>query len=120
MLNKYHEQIPNFGEVTQALGVGTQTVTVSPAEAAEAEKLIGWFRAVKTWREPVQRGRRMWDDHAFFQSLARQFGERKQLSPRQLGALKKMIKKYVEQLPEEAKELLPPPKRAGASVAEKT
>jgi DNA topoisomerase-1 len=120
MLNKYHEQIPNFDEVTQALGVGTQTVTVSPAEAAEAEKLIGWFRAVKTWREPVQRGRRMWDDHAFFQSLARQFGERKQLSPRQLGALKKMIKKYVEQLPEEAKELLPPPKRAGASVAEKT
>jgi DNA topoisomerase-1 len=116
MLNKYHEQIPDFAAIAQELGVAAQVVTVSPAEAAEAAKVLGWFRQVKTWREPVQRGRRTWDDKSFFDSLARQFGQRKQLSPRQLGALKKMIKKYAEQLPPEAKALIPPSK-AKAGVA---
>jgi hypothetical protein len=116
MLNKYHEQIPDFAAIAGELGVAAQVVTVSPAEAAEAAKVLGWFRQVKTWREPVQRGRRTWDDKSFFDSLARQFGQRKQLSPRQLGALKKMIKKYAEQLPPEAKALIPPSK-AKAGVA---
>ncbi len=118
MLNKYHEQIPDFAAVALELGVAAQVITVSPAEAAEAEKVLGWFRQVKTWNEPVQRGRRTWDDKSFFDSLARQFGQRKQLSPRQLGALKKMIKKYAEQLPPEAKELIPPSKKTGMASAE--
>ncbi len=119
-LNKYHEQIPNFAAVAQELGVGAQVMTASPAEIAEAEKLIGWFRQVKEWREPVQRGRRTWDDKEFFHSLARQFGQRKQLSPRQQAALKKMIKKYADQLPPEAKELIPPPKAKRGEAATET
>ncbi|MCX7006634.1 MAG: hypothetical protein NTY53_05190, partial [Kiritimatiellaeota bacterium] len=98
-----------------------QVITASPADVAEAEKVLGWFRGVKEWKEPVQRGRRTWDDKEFFHSLARQFGQRKQLSPRQLAALKKMIKKYADQLPPEAKELIPPPKpKRGEAAAEPT
>ena len=119
MLNKYHEQIPNFEALALELGVGAQVITASPADVADAAKLLGWFRDVKEWKEPVQRGRRTWDDKEFFVSLSRQFGQRKQLSPRQLAALKKMIKKYVDQLPPEAKDLIPPPKaKAGAASEE--
>ena len=120
MLNKYHEQIPNFTTVAQELGVGAQVITASPADVADAEKLLGWFRGVQTWREPVQRGRRTWDDKEFFVSLSRQFGQRKQLSPRQLSALKKMIKKYAEQLPPEAKDLIPPPKAKRGAASEES
>ena len=117
MLRKYAEQIPDFEAVSQALGM---VAPAAGAEDAESGRLIAWFKLVKEWREPVQRGRRTWDDKVFFDSLARQYAQNKRLSPRQAAALKKMIKKYADQLPEEAKALMPPPRQTGDSVPEKT
>ena len=40
-----------------------------------------------------------WDDKAFFDSLDRQFRVKKVLSIRQSAALKKMLRRYAEQVP---------------------
>jgi DNA topoisomerase-1 len=53
---------------------------------------------VKEWKEPVQRGKRTFDDKAFYESLSQQYGARKYLSPRQLAALKRMVRRYREQI----------------------
>jgi hypothetical protein len=54
---------------------------------------------VAEWKPPVQRGRRTFDDKAFYQSLAQQFERRKALSDRQRAALKRMLRNYSAQIP---------------------
>jgi DNA topoisomerase I len=66
----------------------------------EIEKFIQAIAKVKQWKEPVKRGKRVFDDSAFAQSLTEQFGRKGSLSPKQVGALKKLIKRYKEQIPE--------------------
>ncbi|MCX6996190.1 MAG: type I DNA topoisomerase [Kiritimatiellaeota bacterium] len=106
MLRKYAEQIPNFEAVAGELGL---TAPVTGAEDAETGRLVAWFRHVKEWRAPVQRGRRLWDDKEFVQSLSHQYAQNRRLSPKQVASLRKMIKYYVSQLPPEAAAAMPPP-----------
>jgi hypothetical protein len=51
---------------------------------------------VEKWAEPVQRGRRTYDDKEFFESLSRQRGNGKTLSDKQLAALRKLAAKYAK------------------------
>jgi hypothetical protein len=57
------------------------------------------MRAVKAWKPATVRGKRSWDDQVFFKSLDDQFGRKKSLSPKQVGALKKMLRRYADQVP---------------------
>lgn len=78
-----------------------------PSDPAVPE-LLKLMQAVKTWREPVRKGRRTYDDKAFVDSLADQFARRHSLSPRQTLALKRVAVAYREQIPDyeaRAKEL---------------
>jgi hypothetical protein len=50
---------------------------------------------VKVWDAPTEKGKRTFDDKAFFESLSTQFAQRGRLSPKQVGALKRMDKRYV-------------------------
>ncbi len=50
------------------------------------------------WAEPEKRGRRVYDDAAFYKSLKDQSTQRA-LSPAQKNALNKIIEKYSEQIP---------------------
>lgn len=65
----------------------------------ESGPLLEALKSVTTWREPVKRGKRVFDDKLFFESLTRQFGVKRALSDKQRGAMKRMIKKYREQIP---------------------
>ncbi len=64
-----------------------------PVDAAMLEVLVD----VK-WAEPEKKGRRVYDDKAFYESLKDQSTKR-QLSPAQKNALKKILEKYAEQIP---------------------
>ena len=115
MLRKYAQQIPNFEAVAAELDL---TAPVAGAEDAESGRLVEWFRHVKEWRAPVQRGRRLWDDKEFVHSVSHQYAQNKRLSPKQVMSLRKMIKHYVSQLPPEAAAAMPPPKsKTGAAPA---
>ncbi|MEI8352655.1 MAG: hypothetical protein WCG36_10155, partial [bacterium] len=52
------------------------------------------LQSVKEWKEAVAKNGKTFDDKTFFASLARQYAQRKSLTPRQKSALKRMVKKY--------------------------
>ena len=72
--------------------------TAAPPADPAVPELVGMLGEITAWREPVKRGRRMFDDKEFADSLAGQFSRRKTLTPRQVAALKKMILSYREQI----------------------
>lgn len=71
------------------------------AEAAagnpEVEELLAKMVNVTEWAEPVTKGKRTFDDKSFFESLQKQYAERKTLSSRQIFALKKIAAKYAKE-----------------------
>jgi len=95
-INKYADQIENFEEVRGQLGLSTD----DQPKDTKSEELLKLMSNVEEWREPVKKGKRVLDDKAFYDSLSRQFKEKKSLSTRQQYALKRMIKKYADQIPD--------------------
>ena len=73
--------------------------TTMPSDPA-VPKLIEMMKGVKTWREPLKRGRRNYDDKVFVESLAAQYLRRHSLSPRQTLALKRVVVAYRDQIPD--------------------
>lgn len=57
------------------------------------------LESVKAWKDPVRRGRKMYNDEEFVSSLRDQFRRRSVLSPRQVTALKHLCIAYREQIP---------------------
>jgi DNA topoisomerase-1 len=90
--------IPDFEQERQQLGISAELAAAAPDH--ESGPLLAVFQGVTTWREPVKRGKATYDDKAFFESLSRQFEQRRSLSPRQRFALGKMIFRYKEQIPD--------------------
>lgn len=52
------------------------------------------------WAKPEKVRNRVYDDGAFFDSLRKQYRSGKTLSPKQISALSKMIKKYADAFPD--------------------
>jgi DNA topoisomerase-1 len=116
---KYSEQIPDFAAIAPELKLDA----VAQEGDATCGPVLELCRNIKEWKPPVQRGKRTWDDKEFFESLSRQFGQKKQLSFKQVAALKKLARRYGEQIPnydglvesmnllprKKAKEEAPPP-----------
>ena len=70
------------------------------------QRLLDALASVKEWRPPSQRGKRLYDDAAFAASVSDQFRRRGDLSPAQLTAVKKMVARYHDKIPNYA-ELAP-------------
>jgi len=93
---KYSEQVPDFDAIAEDLGF-------SKGAGKPDEQILLMLQSLQkvgSWAEPVQRGKRTFDDKAFFTSLQEQFKERKLLSPRQKSSLKRLVKKYQSQIPD--------------------
>jgi DNA topoisomerase-1 len=73
--------------------------TTMPSDPAVPE-LLDMMNKVKTWREPIKKGRKQYDDKAFIESLTAQFARRHSLSPRQTMALKRVAVAYRAQIPD--------------------
>lgn len=70
------------------------------ADSADVERLLAYLANVQTWQAPVTRGKRTYSDEKFVQSVKEQFDEKKKdISSRQLDALKKMLLRYKDQIP---------------------
>ena len=89
------EDIPDFDAVCTELGLSKDDVPNDEESGAILEAMT-W---VKEWNEPVKRGKRTYDDKAFFESLQGYYGRKKFLSERQRAALKKICGRYFEQIP---------------------
>lgn len=96
LLVKYAEQIDNFDQIKEALGL---TVKNDSDVSGEISKLLELCQSIETWNPPVKRGKREFNDCDFFESLSTQFKGKGTLSDRQVAALKKMIARYTDQIP---------------------
>ena len=94
LLQKYSAHIPGFEEIARELNL-EQPLPGDPA----AGPLLELMRGIKSWKPATVRGKRSWDDQVFFKSLDEQFSRKKSLSPKQVGALKKMLRRYADQVP---------------------
>jgi hypothetical protein len=113
LFSKYLDQLPN-PEALRAELLANYQEFATPAEPtlAPTVALVG---RIHTWKAAQEAKGRVWDDKAFADSLTRQFAIKKNLSPKQVGALKKLLRKYADQI-EGYDELIPTlglmPKRA--------
>ncbi len=96
LVMKYSDQIPGFEELAKELGLGGPDGEV---EDRESGPLLEAMKSVTEWKPAVKRGRREWDDRKFHDSLARQFEQKRRLSPKQVASLKKMVRRYAAQVP---------------------
>ncbi len=95
MAVKYRAQLTGADAVFAALQIELPPEDTAAADTADRTKtLLEQLSAVKTWEAPVKKGRFTFDDKKFYQSIAGQYGEGKQLSPKQLAALEKLAEKY--------------------------
>lgn len=112
LLLKYSAQIDGFDELRKELQIE------EPAAGDDAEairNMLDSLKSVREWREPTTRGARVFDDHAFCESLAQQFRERGSLSPRQVAALKRLVNRYKDRVKGEGNYLAQ--RRGGAESA---
>ena len=91
-------QIENFDEVKNALGLSAEAPEMAPDH--ESPEFLALLQNVGQWQEPVKRGKRVFDDQAFFKSLKDQFDGKRALSPRQRYALRRLVFRYKAQIPD--------------------
>ncbi|MBR4371167.1 MAG: topoisomerase DNA-binding C4 zinc finger domain-containing protein, partial [Victivallales bacterium] len=73
----------------------------SAAAIAKIERLFDMMNEIEEWRQPTPHsGRRAFDDKEFAMSLQKQYQQKGNLSDRQLSALKRMLQKYENQIPD--------------------
>lgn len=107
VLISFADKISDFDSVRESLDINRDNGVVDE----ECGRLIEAMGHVNTWNEPVKRGRMVFDDRKFYDSLKHHFGMKKTLSPKQKAALVKMVKRYKTQIPE-AEALIGPGQKA--------
>jgi DNA topoisomerase-1 len=94
----------NAGEDELSQSLKSRLAAFAPVDAEKPvadptlPELIAMLGEIKTWREPVKRGKRTFDDKEFADSLSGQYARRKSLTPRQVAAMKKLLLSYREQI----------------------
>jgi hypothetical protein len=89
-VHKYRDRIPDF----EALEASMELNQADGNEDNESQGLLDQFKHVTEWKQKAGKDGKTYDDKAFFDSLAKQFGQRKSLSPRQRAALKRLARRY--------------------------
>lgn len=92
---RFGDRIENFEALRETLQVGEKEL----AERKQSQRLLEALKHVTEWRDPVQRGKRVFDDKAFYESLQGHFASKGFLSERQNAALGRLVKRYRDQIP---------------------
>ena len=97
---KYKDKIENFDALKKEFKLEDTTTNPNPMNSKQAEEIKSLFlfaKNIKKWNSP--NNQKNFDDKSFISSLNQQFQQKKSLSPKQIYALKKTLKKYQEQVP---------------------
>jgi DNA topoisomerase-1 len=107
---RYSGRCPALLETAERLGVRTAVAALAAAQEARAaappvqpdeedQRLVALLERV-TWEAPAKRGRRVFDDARFYNSLRRHVAEGRHLTPAQKQALHRLAVKYSAQVPD--------------------
>ena len=96
---RYRESITDYPALAKALNLPEEETAAldnakSAASSDDTAALLEELAKVTNWNPPERRGRRTFDDKAFYASLAEQFNNGRKLSDKQLAALKKLAERY--------------------------
>ena len=100
LASKYAAVIPGYAELVGEMAgnvagdAGTTAVAAAGVPKEECAALMAEAAAISNWQEPVKRGRRVYDDKEFVESLREQFARRGTLTERQVAALRRVLEKY--------------------------
>jgi DNA topoisomerase-1 len=96
MAQKYQAQLTDPELVSSILGASVHPAenTAPAQDPSEIAQLLEILAAVTEWEAPTKRGRFTVDDKKFYESLKKQFNDKKVLSEKQIAALKKLADKY--------------------------
>lgn len=98
MVLKYRSQFANPIEILNIMGLDASQETNDKAnDSVSTKEIIDTLANVTNWADPVKKGRFAFDEKKFYQSVAQQFNDGKQLSDKQLNALKKLYDKYTKE-----------------------
>ena len=75
---------------------GFSTIETDPA----VPDLLKLMASVTEWREPARKGKKVYDDKGFVDSLSEQYKRRHSLSPRQVMALRRVAVAYRDKIPD--------------------
>ena len=95
LLKKYHQQIPDYDQLQEKLGLFPPLESGSANRLQEMTAMLG---EIKKWDKPVKSGAKTYNDKAFAASLTRQFAERGSLSSKQVAAIGRLLAKYQDQV----------------------
>ena len=95
IVTAHSDQIPDFENVRKTLDLTSPDAD----EDKESAPLLAAMESVRTWKEPVTRGKRVFDDKAFYESLCGHFKKKCFLSLKQRNALKRLVSRYRDQVP---------------------
>ena len=87
---RYADRVPNFDAIRERLNL----VAGPQQEDHESAALLALLKPVTEWRKRVSKAGKAFDDKEFYDSLSRQYAQRKSLTPRQKAALKRMARNY--------------------------
>ena len=99
----YKREINNFEELAALLSISSKDIQAAnnkkehastSSQKSEIAGLLAHFENFKDWNEPTKKGKRIFDDKAFYLSLKDQFEKKNSLSYKQVAALKRIIAKY--------------------------
>ena len=94
MASRYAEAIPGYEELMKELGVTVEKPSEDGGSQADADRILKALSEIKEWAAPEKKGRRVYDDREFCESLAKQRASGRILSPKQSAALMKLAAKY--------------------------
>ncbi len=106
LVARYAGQIPDFAALSARFILAPTADAESSQEAQSPEvrerttTLIGLLDGITEWQPAQQRGRRTYDDKQFVTSVRDQFTRKGSLSPRQIEAMTKLLRKYCKHQPE--------------------
>ncbi len=78
-----------------ASGLVPQSAGNSPEQKEKIERALAILGNVKEWKEPTRKGKRVYDDKAFYSSINDQYRSGRSLSPKQIFAIEKMSGNYL-------------------------
>jgi DNA topoisomerase-1 len=95
---RYKNQVENLEEIAENC---TISVPENPSGTGDKNQglIVALLEEINKWEDPVRRGRRVYDDKEFASSIREQFASRHELSERQINAVKKLLSKYRDQIP---------------------
>ena len=92
-------ELEDSEEIRQKLSEFVPEGFESKVQDPTVPQILEMMRTVTEWRPSAKKGKKVYDDKAFVESLSEQYAKRHSLSPRQVIALKRVAVAYKDKIP---------------------